>query len=127
MKVLFLTILSVFLGCSEPFTSVKPTAEMTNPSTDSSVAVPMIPQSSEHAEIVWKSADENVDGFIIKFGPSKETLVSEVRLLVSDVETLSGNYRYLLKDIPAGKPLYVSIASFKGSEISPFSAPEEIR
>lgn len=127
MKVLFLTILSVFLGCSEPFTSVTPPAAVTTPSSSSSVAVPMTPQSSEHAEIVWKSVDEDIDGFIIKSGPSKEMLVSEVRLLVSDVETLSGNYRYLLKDIPAGKPIYVSIASFKGSEVSPFSAPEEIR
>lgn len=119
-------LLIFLLGCSasEPFTS--PVSGSSDPTTTTSVPITTEP-GKEHAEIVWRISDLNVDGFIIKSGTSKDMLVSEVRLLVSDVETLSGNYRYVLKDIPVGVPIFVSIASFKGSEVSPFSAPQEIR
>jgi len=120
-------LLIFLLGCSasEPFISPPPSSSAA-PTTTTSVPITSEPES-EHAEIVWRITDINVDGFIIKSGTSKDMMVSEVRLLLSDVETLSGNYRYVLKDIPKGAPIFVSIASFKGSEVSPFSEPKEVR
>lgn len=119
-------LLIFLLGCSasEPFQSIPPPIPSSEPTTVP-ITTPITPR--EHAEVVWKIVDPSVDGFIIKSGPSKDMLVSEIRVLVSDVETLSGNYRYILKDIPVGAPIFISIASFKGSEVSPFSTPQEIR
>ena len=86
---------------------------------------------TESAEVVWRDNPENIDGFVIRSGPSKESLTAEVRVKKEEVETqminsTEAHYRYILKDIPEGAALFVSIASFKGDVLSPFSAPREV-
>lgn len=87
---------------------------------------------TESAEVVWRDNPELADGFIIKSGPAKDSLGAEVRVRKEEVQSqfinsTEAHYRYVLKDIPRGAKLYVSIASFKGDSTSPFSEAREVK
>ena len=88
---------------------------------------PPVPAPSD-IEIVWEMPKAAVDGYLIRYGASRERLTTEVRVNASDLmreeDTDHGFvYRYLLKGVPADKVVFVSIAAITGDQVS---APSEV-
>jgi hypothetical protein len=81
------------------------------------------------AALVWKG-EPGVEGFIIKYGTSRENLSSTVKVLSKQALVSSneeGNtYRYLIKNISPTEPLFVALIAFTGSLESPLSAIIEV-
>lgn len=135
----FITISLLLSGCS--LLDSSPEGEATVVTTpfkspkNVSPAEPQNPEVSpetESAEIVWRDNPELADGFIIKSGPEKDSLGAEVRVKKEEVQSQfinssEAHFRYVLKDIPRGAKLFVSIASFKGDAVSPFSEAREVK
>ena len=77
-------------------------------------------------EVLWETPSEPVDGFIIRYGSSPNSLTKEVTLSATDVKEVNDPeygpvYRYLIRDVENVKKLYVSIAAVKGQVVSDFS------
>lgn len=79
-------------------------------------------------EIVWAIPEKPVEGFILRYGYSREKLDQSVKLMSKDTEKFEDPahgfaYRYHLRKIQADKSLYVSIAAFDGAQQS---APTDV-
>jgi hypothetical protein len=77
-------------------------------------------------EITWETPSEAVDGFIIRYGSSPNSLTKEVTLSTTDIREVNDPeygpvYRYLIRDVENASKLYVSIAAVKGQAVSNFS------
>lgn len=77
-------------------------------------------------EVLWETPSEPVDGFIIRYGSSPNSLTKEVTLSATDIKEVNDPeygpvYRYLIRDVENAKKLYVSIAAVKGQVVSDFS------
>jgi hypothetical protein len=87
----------------------------------------------EGTEITWESPSEPVDGFVIRYGEDPKRLDKEVKLSASDLKEeqdpeFGRVFRYVIRNVSLVKPLYVSIAAFKGDRLSDFSeSKEEVR
>lgn len=87
----------------------------------------------EGSEITWESPSEPVDGFVIRYGEDPKRLDKEVKLSARDLKEeedpeFGKVFRYVIRNVSPVKPLYVSIAAFKGDRLSDFSdSKEEVR
>lgn len=82
-------------------------------------------------EVIWEIPKELVDGFILKYGYDKEKLGTEVKLTLEQTPqiihpTLGPVYRYVISAVPPDKVLYVTIAAYRGNEISAQSQAYEL-
>lgn len=77
-------------------------------------------------QLTWEVPGEAVDGFVIRYGESRSSLPKEIKIAASQLHEESDPeygpvYRYVLKDITSGSPMFFSIAAYKGDRISNFS------
>jgi hypothetical protein len=77
-------------------------------------------------EVTWETPSEPVDGFIIRYGTSPNSLTKEVTISAADMREerdpqYGPVYRYLIRDVENSKKLFVSIAAVKGQAVSNFS------
>jgi hypothetical protein len=77
-------------------------------------------------EVTWETPSEAVDGFIIRYGSSPNSLTKEVTISATDIREVNDPefgpvYRYVIRDIENTKKLFVSIAAVKGQAVSNFS------
>jgi hypothetical protein len=85
-----------------------------------------VDRSIEGIEVTWEVPGEPVDGFVIRYGPSRSDLSKELKVSADDLRQESDPeygpvYRYFIKDVTPSTPLFVSIAAYKGDRISNFS------
>lgn len=109
----------------------------TKPETVSQVEErPLSPTTSpartmvEGTEVTWESPSEPVDGFVIRYGEDPKRLDKEVKLSARDLKEENDPefgkvFRYVIRNVSPVKPLYVSIAAFKGDRLSDFSDSKE--
>lgn len=76
--------------------------------------------------VAWEVPSEPTDGFIIRYGSSPQALDTELSVSVAELRreddpVYGPVYRYIIEDVPGGKPLYVSIAARRGDSISEFT------
>ena len=76
--------------------------------------------------LAWEVPSEPTDGFVIRYGTDPKELTSEISVSTSDLQREQDPiygpvFRYIIEDVPAGKPLYVSIAARRGELISEFT------
>lgn len=81
---------------------------------------------AEGIEVVWQVPGEKVDGFVVRFGYSKDSLTNDVKIPVSSLSVAQDpefgpTYRYVVKDIEANRPIFVTLAAFRGEGLSEFS------
>jgi hypothetical protein len=87
---------------------------------------PVIEQSAWGVEVIWEIPSEPVDGFVIRYGQTRDNLSKETTILRSELREESDPnygsiYRYAIRDIPEDQSVFVSVAAFKGDVISDFS------
>ncbi len=76
--------------------------------------------------VAWEVPSEPTDGFVIRYGTSPQSLDTELSVSISELRreddpVYGPVYRYIIEDVPAGKPIYVSIAARRGDSISEFT------
>ena len=91
-----------------------------------SATVSSPPIAGQGIEIAWKIPSDPVDGYIIRYGATPDSLPNEVKVSIIEIREeqdleLGPVFRYLIKGIPDTRRIYVSIAAFKGDVISNFS------
>jgi len=89
-------------------------------------------KSQQGIEVAWKVPSEPVDGYIIRYGETPDSLQSEVRVSIIEIREeqdpeLGPVFRYLIRGVQGSKRLFVSIAAFKGDVVSNFSDVLEAR
>ena len=92
---------------------------------------PSDPPKSDQVEVLWQIPELPVDTFVLRYGSSPDKLEHTVNIATTDLKehndpTHGRVYRYLLKNIPRGETVYVSMASVKNNTQSSFSAPFEV-
>lgn len=80
-------------------------------------------EKANNIEIIWQAPGDQAQAFIIRYGTNPEALSEEKRVEASEIETINDRdfglvYRYVLKDLPPGRDIYVSISSIHGNAIS---------
>lgn len=88
----------------------------------------LVQKTISGVSVTWEVPSEPTDGFIIRYGDDRTQLSKEVTVLTSELreeqDPESGPvYRYIIKNVARNKPIFVSIAAFKGGTISDFSEP----
>lgn len=88
------------------------------------------PRSKQGTEIVWIVPGEPVDGFVIRYGPTPDSMTQEVRVQTSELRASTDPvygqvFRYVIQGVETLPVVNVSIASYKGDQISEFSAVME--
>lgn len=118
-------------GCSL-FQSSSPTSDSAKMIEEKAlVEAQHAPEAPKQAiEVLWETPSEPVDGFIIRYGSSRDALTKEVTISSSDIREVNDpEYgpvcRYLIRDVENAKKLFVSIAAVKGQAISNFSDVHE--
>ena len=76
--------------------------------------------------VAWEVPSEPTDGFVIRYGTSPQSLDTELSVSVSELRreddpVYGAVYRYIIEDVPGGKPIYVWIAARRGDSISEFT------
>lgn len=76
--------------------------------------------------VAWEVPSDPTDGFVIRYGTNPSMLDSELSVSVSELRreddpVYGPIYRYIIEGVPAGKPLFVSIAARRGDFISDFT------
>lgn len=89
------------------------------------------PAASDELEVLWKIPAEPVDGFVLRYGFSREALTEEVVLKVDDLEKADDPdfgfvYRHILKNVPPSKRVFVSLASQSEGRTTEFSDVFEV-
>ncbi len=86
----------------------------------------LVKKKSVGIEVTWEAPSEPTDGFVIRYGEDKTRLLREV--IVSSAELHEENdpqygpvYRYTITGIAHDRPIFVSIAAFRGDVVSDFS------
>lgn len=83
-------------------------------------------------EVIWEVPSKEVEGFVLRYGYSRENLSHEIQLRRDEVESYTDQefgrvYRYILRDIPSTQPLYLQLANTIGDQTSSFSEVFELR
>jgi hypothetical protein len=83
-------------------------------------------------EFTWEVPSESVDGFIIRYGSSPNSLSKEITISATDIREEKDPehgpvYRYLVRDVEGNGPLFWSIAAVTGQSISNFSDVLEVK
>lgn len=89
-------------------------------------------KSQQGIEIAWKVPSEPVDGYVIRYGATPDSLQNEVRVSIIEIREeqdpeLGPVFRYLIRGVQGSKRLFVSIAAFKGDVVSNFSDVLEVQ
>lgn len=119
---------ALFEPSFEPFTSpaIVDTghAEPDHPTTDVQVQ-PVMPKESGDDSIVikWLVPEEELDGYVIRYGFSATSLEYEERLEWSRIGTITDASRgkifvHNLKGLPTDKTIFVSLAGIKDDKLS---------
>jgi hypothetical protein len=90
----------------------------------------LVKKTTSGLSITWEVPSEPTDGFIIRYGDDRAQLSKELVIMTSDLQEEQDAqagpvYRYIIKNVPRDKQLYVSIAAFKGGTVSDFSEPAQ--
>ena len=125
LALLVATSLSVS-GCS--LFESKPTNKAAGAEQAAQSLATLVKKTTSGLSITWEVPSEPTDGFIIRYGDDRAQLSKEVVIMTSDLreeqDAQAGPvYRYIIKNAPRDKQLYVSIAAFKGGTVSDFSEP----
>lgn len=86
----------------------------------------LVKKKSVGVEVTWEAPSEPTDGFVIRYGEDKTRLLQEVIVASSDLREENDPqfgpvYRYTIKGITHDRPIFVSIAAFRGDTVSDFS------
>jgi hypothetical protein len=129
LSLIAIAALTLSSGCSlfskEPISDAGslPTSQAEIKETTTVSAPPIAGQG---IEVAWKIPSDPVDGYIIRYGATPDSLPNEVRVSIIEIREeqdpeLGPVFRYLIKGIPDTRRIYVSIAAFKGDVVSNFS------
>ncbi len=83
-------------------------------------------------EIVWEIPKDSVDGFVIRYGFSRTDLRYSERVQSAELDRMEDPkfgfvYRYVLKNMPPEKTVFVTLAAFTGAlESEPSSVFEVV-
>ncbi len=60
-----------------------------------------------------------VEGYVIRYGSSRDNLENEVTIYTSELESLPDEnhgmvFRYYITDIPADQPIFTEVTAFQG-------------
>lgn len=74
-------------------------------------------------EVLWRVPQDPVDGFIIYYGYDTGHMDRSIRVDLQELSPIQDMqfgevYRYTLRDVSPARPLVISIAAFRGEEIS---------
>lgn len=112
----------------KPSHDKKPLPPPPTTAQEASPTTPTTPtrRTAEGTEITWERPSNQVDGFVIRYGEEPKRLDKEVKLSVRSLREeqdpeFGSVYRYVIRNTSPVKPLYVSIAAFKGDRLSDFS------
>ena len=110
-----------------------PTAGAPLPGTPLAVEKLQRPQKSAptDVEILWEIPQQPVDGFVIRYGFSRSGLDKTVKVKAMDIEKIDDPVhgpviRYLLKDIPSDKRIYITVSAYSGDKESDASGMFEV-
>lgn len=111
--------------------TAKPSPSRPEHAKEQDKSKPATVQVSAPISISWRIPAQPVDGFILYYGPSPEKLDSQVRVSIEQLAPAKEQegqqvYRYLLRGVSAGQRTIVAIASYRGNQLSPPSAPMEV-
>lgn len=81
------------------------------------------PADKSGVEVLWEIPAEPVDGFVIRYGYDRASLLQEKKVSASQLERFEDArfgfvYRFVLKDVEPNKPVFVSLTAFNGSKLS---------
>jgi len=100
---------------------------------DQQVATEQIPATESDVEIVWEIPKNPVDGYLVRYGDRRDSLTQELRVLNSELAKVNDPkygsvYRYLLRNMPTDKSVFVSIAALHsaGTDGEAVSAPSAV-
>lgn len=98
------------------------------PFSSSEEATQTPPKEQEYGvELTWDIPEETIEYFIVYVGNSPEHLNTEIRLSVAELTVTTGNkYRYLVKPVNKGDPIYVALSAVSGGVASARSAVQRI-
>ena len=79
-------------------------------------------------EILWLIPNEPTEGFILSYGFSENSLDNKIKLMSNELQEVADPvynkvYRYILKNIPRDKIVYLQLTAFNGNN---FSLPSKI-
>ena len=132
LRALAFSALLALGGCSffeggEPSKPATP-SEDSSQSSDAALTQPKVsrPESTTGVEVLWEIPQEAVDGFVVRYGYDRSHMDHELKLTKADVSEVNDPefgraFRYVIQPTASEKPLFVSIASYKGELISDFS------
>lgn len=135
---LFLALVFSFSGCSfsgnqdsqqeqKPLRQVK---SISNPTTQ--VTVKELERTKDHEpediEITWQAPNDPVEGYIIRYGSTREQLDNQEVIYAKELESILDEkhgtvFRHNLTSIPNDQPVFVEITAFQGDLLS---EPSEI-
>jgi hypothetical protein len=83
-------------------------------------------QENKQVEILWALPETPVDAYILRYGYDKENLSEELRIAADEVEIIEVEEygkvnRFLLRHLPPGQSVFVSLASERAGKVSKFS------
>lgn len=79
-------------------------------------------------EILWLIPNEETEGFILSYGFSENSIDNKVTILSTELSKVTDPvynqvYRYVLKNIPRDKVVYLQLVAFNGNN---FSSPSKV-
>ena len=83
-------------------------------------------------EVTWAVPDESVDSYVLHYGFSREDLDQELLIDVVTLETTTNTqhqpmYRYVLRNIPVHKNVYVALSAVRAGGVSPMTDIIEVQ
>lgn len=99
------------------------------------VSIERLPQGKtklvSDVTIVWSIPSDPVDGFVLRYGFSREKLEHSRRVAIpeltkSEDPNHGAVYRYILKDLPSDKVIFVAVTAFLQDQESPLSDTYEV-
>lgn len=82
--------------------------------------------TTQSLEILWAYTPDPVDAYLLRYGYDQENLSEELRIMPEDIEVMDDPdhgqvCRFVLRNIPQGKRVYISLASERAGKLSAFS------
>lgn len=82
-------------------------------------------------EVLWEIPQRSVDGFVVRYGYSREVLDGQVKLAAGEVERFDDPvhgmvYHYVLRNVPPDRKVFVTVSAFQGQRESEPSVVLEV-
>lgn len=118
-------------GLEQPKDSVFPARQNRTQTTSVPVDEFAPKPKFSNVEVIWAVPAEAVDGFVIHYGLDQSKLDSEIKVSAESLEKVSDQekgevYRYVVRDLPNDRPIFVAISAYAGEKSSPLSEIREI-